>query len=149
VIHHKTLLTPPPSIPPGSLVTPDAAQLFHPVRKKEAKIVAPPAFVQYWLQLMIATAWFVDFLLRRLLLVDCNYGYPLIANLSLCFYSLITIAWCVVTPVATFVACWLQLGVSANCKLESLFLLLDYHCMVCCYSSCNVCCLLIATMGIR
>jgi hypothetical protein len=43
--------------------------------------------------------------------------YPLIANLSLCFYSLITIAYCVVTPVATFVACWLQLWVSANCKL--------------------------------
>jgi hypothetical protein len=43
--------------------------------------------------------------------------YPLIANLSLCFYSLITIACCVVTPVATFVACWLQLWVSANCKL--------------------------------
>jgi hypothetical protein len=71
-LHHKTLLTPPPSIPPGSLVTPDAAQLFHPVRKKEEKIVAPPAFVQYWLQIMIAAAWFVDFLLRRLLLVDCN-----------------------------------------------------------------------------
>ena len=31
--------------------------------------------------------------------------YPLIANLSLYFYSLITIACCVVTPVATFVAC--------------------------------------------
>jgi hypothetical protein len=58
-LHHKTLLTPPPSIPPGSLVTPDAAQLFHPVRKKQSKIVAPPSFVQYWLQLMIATAWFV------------------------------------------------------------------------------------------
>jgi hypothetical protein len=36
-LHHKTLLTPPPSIPPGSLVTPDAAQLFHPVRKKRSK----------------------------------------------------------------------------------------------------------------
>jgi hypothetical protein len=71
-LHHKTLLTPPPSIPPGLLVTPDAAQLFHPVRKKQAKIVAPPSFVQYWLQLMIATAWFVDFLLQHLLLVDCN-----------------------------------------------------------------------------
>jgi hypothetical protein len=71
-LHHKTLLTPPPSIPPGSLVTPDAAQLFHPVRKKHAKIVAPPSFVQYWLQLMIATAWFFDFLLQRLLVVDCN-----------------------------------------------------------------------------
>jgi hypothetical protein len=34
--------------------------------------IAPPAFVQYWLQLMIATAWFVDFMLRRFLLVDCN-----------------------------------------------------------------------------
>jgi hypothetical protein len=55
-LHHKTLLTPPPSIPPGSLVTPDVAQLFHPVRKKRSKIVAPPAFVQYWLQLMIAIA---------------------------------------------------------------------------------------------
>jgi hypothetical protein len=44
-------------------------------------------------------------------------GYLLIVNLSLCFYSLITIAWCVVAPVATFVACWLQLWVSANCKL--------------------------------
>jgi hypothetical protein len=39
-LHHNTLLTPPPSIPPRSLVTPDAAQPFHPVRKKEAKIVA-------------------------------------------------------------------------------------------------------------
>jgi hypothetical protein len=38
-LHHKTLLTPPPSIPPGSLVTPDAAQLFHPVRKKEEKLL--------------------------------------------------------------------------------------------------------------
>jgi hypothetical protein len=58
-LHHKTLLTPPPSIPPGSLVTPDAAQLFHPVRKKQSKIVAPPSFVQYWLQLIIAIVWFV------------------------------------------------------------------------------------------
>jgi hypothetical protein len=36
-LHHKTLLMPPPSIPPGSLVTPNAAQLFHPVRKKTIK----------------------------------------------------------------------------------------------------------------
>jgi hypothetical protein len=38
-LHHKTLLTPPPSIPPGSLVTPDAAQLFHPVRKNKQKLL--------------------------------------------------------------------------------------------------------------
>jgi hypothetical protein len=54
-LHHKTLLTPPPSIPPGSLVTPDAAQLFHPVRKKNNQ------------KLLLHRAWFVDFLLHRLL----------------------------------------------------------------------------------
>jgi hypothetical protein len=84
-LHHKTLLTPPPSIPPGSLVTPDAAQLFHPVRKK-------------------------------------------------------TIKNCCSTVCGLLIFCCI-----VCCKLESLFLFIDYSCMVCLCSSCNVCCLLIAT----
>jgi hypothetical protein len=87
-LHHKTLLTPPPSIPPGSLITPDAAQLFHPVRKKTVKNCCSTV---------------------RGLLIFC----------------------CIVC-----------------CKLESLFLLIDYSCMGCLCSSCNVVCLLIATMCI-
>jgi hypothetical protein len=33
-LHHATLLTPPPSIPPGSMITPDPTELFIPVTEK-------------------------------------------------------------------------------------------------------------------
>jgi hypothetical protein len=32
-LHHTTLLTPPPTILPGSLVTPDATQQFLPIKR--------------------------------------------------------------------------------------------------------------------